>query len=472
MLTRDQIFIDGDWVRPSGTGTIEVENPTTQEPLGAVPASSPDDVDRAVRAARAALATWRHTEPAERAAHLRRLQAELSSRLDVVVDTIIDEMGAPRRIAQRIQAELPVSVIGQFADLAETHAFEERIGNSRVFSEPVGVVAAITPWNYPLHQLVVKVAAALAAGCTVVAKPSELSPYSSYLLADAVAAAGIPGGVFNLLPGEGPVVGEALVTHPGVDMVSLTGSTRAGKRVFALAAEQLKPVSLELGGKSASLVMDDADVLAAVKVTMANAYLNSGQTCTAWSRMLVHRDRYDEAVEVAEQLASGYTLGDPHDEKTKQGPLVSATQRDRVRDYIEGAQREGARLVAGGAEAPDGLDRGYFVRPTVFADVPRTSTLAREEVFGPVLAVLPFDDEDDGLALANDSLYGLAGAVWSADQDRAVALARRMETGSVDVNGGRYNPLAPFGGVKQSGIGREMGLYGLREFLEAKAVQL
>jgi aldehyde dehydrogenase (NAD+) len=329
------------------------------------------------------------------------------------------------------------------------------------------VVGAITPWNYPLHQIVAKVAAALAAGCPVVLKPSELTPLVAYLLADAADEAGVPPGVFNLVPGTGPVVGAAIAGHPDVDMVSFTGSTATGRAITHAAADRIARVALELGGKSANVILDDADLVKAVKVGVGNAFLNSGQTCTAWTRMLVHRSRYDEAVELAATAARGYRTGDPFDEATRLGPLVSAAQRDRVRGFIERAE---ARLVAGGldAEVPD---RGWFVAPTVFADVDPDSELAQEEIFGPVLSIIPFRDDDEAVAIANNSRYGLAGGVWGSEE-RALTVARRMRTGAVDVNGGAFNPLAPFGGYKQSGVGRELGPYGLAEFQQVKAIQL
>jgi acyl-CoA reductase-like NAD-dependent aldehyde dehydrogenase len=350
--------------------------------------------------------------------------------------------------------------------------FEERIGNSLVVREPVGVVGAISPWNYPLHQIVAKVAPALAAGCTVVLKPSEVAPLSAFLLAEVVEAAGLPPGVFNLVCGTGAVVGEALAAHPEVDMVSFTGSTRAGRRVSELASPTVKRVALELGGKSASIVVEDADLAKAVRSTVSSCFLNSGQTCTALTRLLVPRSRQAEAVKLAADIAEGFTVGDPFGGEAKLGPLVSAPQRDRVREYIGQGMREGAELMVGGPEPPPGLDRGYYVRPTVFDNVLPGMTIAREEIFGPVLSVLTYEDEDDAVRIANGTRYGLAGAVWSADGRRAEAIARRLRAGQVDINGGRFNPMAPFGGYKQSGHGRELGRYGLEAFLEVKSLQL
>jgi aldehyde dehydrogenase (NAD+) len=371
-----------------------------------------------------------------------------------------------------VQTALPVAVAGSYAELLGSYDFDERVGNSLVTREPVGVVGAITPWNYPLHQVVTKVAAALAAGCTVVLKPSEVAPLSAYVLAEIAQAAGLPAGVFNVVTGTGPVAGEALAAHPDVDMVSFTGSTRAGRRVSEVAAGTVKRVALELGGKSANVLLPDADLVKAVKVGLANCFVNAGQTCTAWTRMLVPAQRHDEVVSLAVSGAAGYTVGDPLAEGTRIGPLAFAGQRDRVRGYIDRGVAEGGTVAFGGSEPPDGLDRGYFVRPTVFAGVRPDATIAQEEIFGPVLSVIPYADVDEAVEIANGTPYGLAGAVWSADQDAAVAVARRLRTGQVDVNGGRFNPLAPFGGYKQSGNGRELGRYGLEEFLEVKAIQL
>jgi acyl-CoA reductase-like NAD-dependent aldehyde dehydrogenase len=336
----------------------------------------------------------------------------------------------------------------------------------------VGVVGCITPWNYPLHQTVAKVAPALAAGCTVVLKPSEVAPLNAFILAEIVHEVGLPAGVFNLVSGYGPVVGEAIAAHPDVDMVSFTGSTRAGKRVAEVAAQTVKRVALELGGKSANVILDDADLERAVTAGVNNAFLNSGQTCTAWTRMLVPRAKQDDAVRIAASVAESLTPGDPFGDTAKLGPLVSDAQRERVRGYIRKGIEEGARLVTGGDDAPEGLDTGYYVRPTVFADVRSDMTIAREEIFGPVLSILPYDDEDDAVRIANDTIYGLAGGVWSGDAERAKALARRLRTGQVDINGGGFNFMAPFGGYKQSGLGRELGRYGLEEFLETKSLQL
>ncbi|MFI7597240.1 aldehyde dehydrogenase family protein [Actinoplanes sp. NPDC049681] len=463
-MNRDRLYIGGRWVAPSSDETIAVENPATEEILGHVPAGTAGDVDRAVAAARAAFDGWAATSMAERGAVLGKLHEALSARAADIARTVGLELGTPIKIAKAVQAGLPLAVLRGYADLAAQPVREETIGNSLVVREPVGVVGAITPWNYPLHQVVAKVAAALAAGCTVVLKPSELTPLTAYLLFDAADEAGLPEGVLNLVPGTGPVVGAAIAGHPDVDMVSFTGSTATGRAISHAAADRIARVALELGGKSANVILEDADVTKAVKVGVGNAFLNSGQTCTAWTRMLVHRSHYDTAVELAGSVAQAFVTGDPFDEATRLGPLVSAAQRERVRGFIE---RADARLVAGAAPVPE---KGYFVAPTVFADVDPDSELAQEEIFGPVLSIIPFDDDDHAVRIANNSRYGLAGGVWGSPE-RALAVARRMRTGAVDVNGGAFNPLAPFGGYKQSGIGRELGVHGLEEFQQTKAIQ-
>jgi betaine-aldehyde dehydrogenase len=472
MPKRDKFFIGGQWVAPSAKETIDVHNAGTGEVMGKVPAGTERDIDAAVAAAHAALQAWSQTPAEKRAEYLQKISDGLKARADELAKTIAQEVGMPIKLAGRIQAGLPIANFANYAKIAREFKYEERVGNSLVVKDPVGVVGAITPWNYPLHQIALKVAPALAAGCTVVLKPSEIAPFNAFILAEVVEAAGLPKGVFNLVTGFGPVVGEALVKHPKVDMISFTGSTRAGKRISEVAAQQVKRVALELGGKSASVILEDADLAAAVKGTVNGCFLNSGQTCTALTRMLVPASKYEEAAKLAAEAARGFTLGDPLAETTRLGPLSSQMQLERVRSYIRKGLEEGAELVAGGADAPEGVPGGYFVKPTVFGRVKNSMTIAQEEIFGPVLSIIPYKDEDEAVRIANDSPYGLAGAVWSKDDARAQAVARRIRAGQIDVNGGAFNMNAPFGGFKQSGHGREAGVYGLEEFLELKSLQL
>ncbi len=472
MQMRDKLFIGGQWVAPSAKETIDVHSAGTGEVMGKVPAGGEKDIDAAAKAAHAALDGWSQTPAEKRAELLQKISDGLKARADEIAKTIAQEVGMPIKLAGRIQAGLPIANFANYARIAREFKFEERVGNSVVVKDPVGVVGAITPWNYPLHQIALKVAPALAAGCTVVLKPSEVAPFNAFILAEVIEAAGLPKGVFNLVTGLGPVVGEALVKHPRVDMISFTGSTRAGKRISEVAAQQVKRVALELGGKSASVILEDADLAAAVKGTVNGCYLNSGQTCTALTRMLVPASKYDEAAKLAVEAAKGFTLGDPLQETTRLGPLSSQAQLERVRTYIKKGVDEGAELLTGGADKPEGVPGGYFVKPTIFGKVKNSMTIAQEEIFGPVLSIIPYKDEDEAVRIANDSPYGLAGAVWSKDDARAQKVARRIRAGQIDVNGGAFNMNAPFGGFKQSGHGREAGVYGLEEFLEYKSLQL
>jgi betaine-aldehyde dehydrogenase len=472
-MNTTQLYVGGAWIESASAARIDVVNPATEEVIGQVPAGDAADVDKAVAAAKAAFPSWSELAPKERADFLQAAADALAARGDELGELISRDMGMPLAFSKMIQAGLPTFNMAHFAELARTFDVDgEELGNSLIVREPVGVVGCITPWNYPLHQVVLKVGAALAAGCTVVVKPSEVAPLSAYLLAEVFDGVDLPAGVFNLVSGTGEVVGEALVVHPDVDMISFTGSTRAGKRVSELASATVKPVALELGGKSPNVILDDADLEAAVTDGVAKCFLNSGQTCSALTRMLVPRDRLAEAEQIAGAVADAFTPGDPFEESTRLGPLVSETQRDRVRGYIEKGVAEGARLVTGGAEAPEGLEKGYFVRPTVFSDVASDMVIAQEEIFGPVLSIIPYEDEEDAVRIANDSIYGLAGGVWSGDEERAKRVARRIRTGQVEINGGAFNPLAPFGGYKQSGHGRELGRFAVEEFLQVKSLQL
>ncbi|MFI9274501.1 aldehyde dehydrogenase family protein [Kitasatospora sp. NPDC052896] len=464
-------YIDGAW-RPSlGDGVLEVVNPATEEVIATVPAGTAADVDAAVRAARAAARAWGATTREQRLVLLTRLCEELEAARTEIAGTISAELGSPISFATTVQAGLPITVARSYLPILAEYPFVEQVKNSTVLAEPAGVVGAITPWNYPLHQIVAKVVPALAAGCPVVLKPAEDTPLTARLFARAMHTAGFPVGVFNLVTGVGEVAGAALAEHPEVDLVSFTGSTAVGRAIAETAGRGIKRVALELGGKSANVVLPGADLARAVNVNLANVMANAGQTCSAWTRLLVHRDDYQEAVRLAVEAADKYVPGDPADPQTRLGPVVSAKQRERVRGYLRSAVEQGARIVVGGPEAPAGRSLGYYVRPTVLADVTPEMTVAQEEIFGPVLSILAYHDEEHALEIANGTVYGLAGGVWAADRETAVAFARRMDTGQVDINGGRYNPLAPFGGYKASGVGRELGRHGLAEYLQPKSLQ-
>jgi aldehyde dehydrogenase (NAD+) len=467
---RNELFIDGAWTSPSGSSTMPVDNPTTEDVMGHIPEGDAQDVDRAVKAAAAALDGWSQVPAEERAAYCAQIAAKLGERQTELAELVTGELGMPINWSTMIQAGLPQLTFGSMPDVLGQVALEEEVGNALVVREPRGVVAAITPWNYPLHQIALKLAPALTAGNTVVLKPSEVVPLNAFLLFEVIEEVGLPAGVVNLVTGTGPVVGQALAEHPLVDMITFTGSTGTGKRLGEVAARQVKRIALELGGKSANIILDDADLETAVGAGVFNCYLNSSQTCIAQTRMLVPESLLSQATDLAVTNAQAQVVGDPMAEGTTLGPLVSAAQRDRVRNYIDKGVAEGATLAVGGTEAPDGLDKGYFVQPTVFTDVSNDMTIAQEEIFGPVLSIIPYRDDEHAVQIANDSQYGLSGAVWSGDQDRAMGIARRIRTGQIEVNGGSFNPMAPFGGYKQSGHGREAGKYGLDEFFELKAI--
>lgn len=463
-------FIAGRWEQPTGESWIAVENPATGQGVGSVPVGTRQDVDRAVTAARDALDRWSATSVECRAQLLDRVAELLEQRQEQIAQIVMAELGAPIRLARALHAALPVRDVQETARVLRGMTFEAEVGNSRVFSVPAGVVGAITPWNYPVHQVATKIIPAIAAGCTVVLKLSELAPLSGLLFARTIQDAGLPDGVLNVVNGDG-AVGQAIVEHPGIDMVSFTGSEDTGRAVAQRAAASIKRVALELGGKSANIILDDADLAAAVKVGVANCFLNSGQSCNALTRMLVPIDALDDAEQIASAAAAKYVPGDPADEKTRIGPVISAVQRDKVVRAVELGLAEGAKLLTGGVEPPSGALTGHYVRPTVFSRVSQDASLAQEEIFGPVLSIIGYEDELDAIDIANNSRFGLGGAVWSASADRASRVARRIRTGQVDINGGAFNPAAPFGGTKNSGYGRELGSAGISEFLDHQSLQ-
>lgn len=469
-ITYPAHYIGGQWVKAQSTDKLPVHDSSTEALMATVPAGTVAEAQAAVIAARAAFDSWSALPLETRAAFLDKVAAGIKARTDELALAIAREVGMPLKMARAVQVGGPAWHWGNFAKVARNFEWEKKVGNSLVVREPIGVVGCITPWNFPLSQITLKIAPALVAGCTVVLKPSEIAPVNAMILAEIIHEAGLPPGVFNLVNGLGPVVGEVFATHPEVDMVSFTGSTRAGKRVAELASQTVKRVALELGGKSASVILDDANLDAAVKGTVSACMLNSGQTCSAHTRMLVPADRYQEVRALAQAAIARFPIGPSLDEASKLGPLVSAAQRDRVMAFIRTGIAEGADVIAGG-DKPPAFSTGYFVEPTVLGIKP-TDTLAQEEIFGPVLVVIPYRDEEEAVAIANNTIYGLGGAVWAGTDERAISVARRMRTGQVDINGGPFNGQAPFGGYKQSGNGRENGVYGFEEFLEFKALQL
>jgi len=474
MRVHSNLYIGGEWVPTTSSDVIEVVNPATEQVIATVPAASTTDADAAVSAAREAFPAWSRRPTDERVDYVERIAAAMAERSEEIAALVSDEQGMPMANARRVQAGLPISVMQSYVEIGRDHAAAEpeRIGHSIVVEEPIGVCTFITPWNYPLHQIVGKVAPALVAGCTMIVKPSSETPLNAFLLAEIMHEVGLPAGVFNLVTGAGRTVGEALCVHPEVDMISITGSTEAGARIAELGAPTVKRICQELGGKSANVILDGADLAKAVPAGVTGMMLNCGQTCTALTRMIVPRSAQDEVVDLAVATLDSLSMGDPTDDDNFLGPVVSASQKSTVQDYIRTGIDEGARLVAGGPDDPEGYDTGFYVRPTIFADVDNSMVIAQEEIFGPVLCIVPVDSEEEAIAVANDSPYGLSGAVWADTDDHAVAVARRIQTGQVMVNGGRFNALAPFGGYKTSGNGRELGRSGLDEFLEKKAIQL
>jgi len=462
-------YINGQWRKAQAGETLSVHDSSTEEVMATVPVGTAAEAGEAVLAARQAFEAWSGLPVETRAAYLDKIAAGIKARTEDLALAIAREVGMPLKMARAVQVGGPAWHWANFAKVARNFEWEKKVGNSLVVREAVGVVGCITPWNFPLSQITLKIAPAMAAGCTVVLKPSEIAPVNAMILAEIIHDAGVPAGVFNLVNGTGPVVGEVLATHPQVDMVSFTGSTGAGKRVSELASQSVKRVTLELGGKSASVILDDANFEAAVKGTVSACMLNSGQTCSAHTRMLVPASRYEEVRALAQAAVARFNIGPSLDEASKLGPLVSAAQRDRVLNFIRIGIAEGADVIAGGPDAP-ASGKGYFVQPTVLG-IKASDTLAQEEIFGPVLVVIPYQDEEDAVTIANNTIYGLGGAVWSASDEHAVKVARRIRTGQIDINGGPFNGSAPFGGYKQSGNGRENGIYGFEEFLEFKAMQ-
>ena len=471
MMRRDSLYIDGEWVDATGDGVIEVVNPATEEVIGSVPVGSQADVDAAVTAARAAFPAWRSTTCEERIAALNALSAAIKENTEELAQTITAEVGTPIGYSRMAMVGTPRVVARSYAKMLETFEWEVEVRNSLIVKEPIGVCAFITPWNFPLHQIIGKVAPALAAGCTMVLKPSKEAPLNAFLLADIIDEMDLPDGVFNLVSGHGSDIGEYMSSHHDIDMVSFTGSTGAGVRVSQAAAPTVKRVTLELGGKSANVALDDADPQLVGKMAIGACYQNSGQTCSALTRLIIPESMNDEVCEVISGRIARYTAGDPLDDATRCGPMVSARQQASVSEFIQSGLDEGANLIVGGLGMPDGLDSGFYVKPTVFADVTPDMAIWQEEIFGPVLVITTYESEEEALALANDSIYGLSGGVWSADAERAMAFARGMQTGQVSINGGPFNISAPFGGYKMSGNGRELGLHGLEEFLEIKSIQ-
>ena len=465
-----EIYVNGSWVSPFGKDVIDVVNPCNEEVIARVTMANEKDVDNAVKSAREAFPAWSKTSVAERSALMIKLSKALAARQDEIGDTIAREMGMPAPLARMIQAGLPIAALDSFVSILNDYQFEYPMGRTTIVKEAIGVCGFITPWNYPLHQIMGKVAPAIAAGCTMVVKPSQIAPLNSYILAEIMDEIGMPPGVFNLVVGAGSNVGHALASHPDVDMVSLTGSTSSGVKVMQAAANTIKRVTLELGGKSPNVLLEDADFNTAVMKGVYGAFLNSGQTCIALSRMIVPADRQKEVAEMAANTVKTMKMGDAFAEGMYLGPMVDGNQQKSVRGYIEAGIREGATLVIGGPEQPEGLDKGYYVKPTVFADVKQEMTIAREEIFGPVLVIMPYKTEEEAIEIANGTVYGLSGSVWSGDIERARRVAKEIRSGQVFVNGGDFDINAPAGGYKQSGIGRERSKYGLEEYLEIKAL--
>ncbi|MDB5876435.1 MAG: aldehyde dehydrogenase family protein [Ramlibacter sp.] len=469
MKVQSSIFIGGQWVASTGTESIPVVNPATEETIATAPAGTAEDVDRAAKAAAASFLAWSQSSLAERTAIMDKAAGGLAGRAEEISAFIAAEIGKPITLA-RGEVNAVVGGLRQIGADLPTIQWEETIGNAVIVREPIGVVGAITAWNAPLLEVFVKACAAMAAGCTVVLKPSEFSPFTAFMLAEVFDEVGLPAGVLNVVSGTGPVVGEAIATHPLIDMVSITGSLRAGKRVMELAAQSLKRVALELGGKSPNIIFADADLERAVNDGVDDCLRSAGQVCAGLTRMIVPVELMDQVAQLAKARAESYVIGDPAKDSTTLGPVANASQHARVREYIRLGLSEGATAVTGGEELPDGIERGYFIRPTVFSHANNDMRIAQEEIFGPVLTIIPFHSDEEAIEIANGTVYGLGAAVWSGDPERARAVASRLRAGRVRINGGAVNRSAPHGGFKQSGVGREGGRFGIEEFLDLKAM--
>ena len=465
-----KFYIDGAWVDPVKPKALDVINPATEEPMGTISVGSPADVNKAVAAAKRAFPGFSQTSRKERIEIFEAILAGLAKRHDDIAHAISQEMGAPLLFAKADQASSGPQHFAAALEVLKNYEFESTLGTSRIRHEAIGVCALITPWNWPINQVAVKVAPALAAGCTMILKPSEVAPFDACILAEILDEVGLPAGVFNLVNGDGPNVGAPLTSHPDVDMVSFTGSTQAGRAISKAAADTIKRVSLELGGKSANIIFDDADLQKAVSRGVKSCFGNSGQSCNAPTRMLVPKEQYAQAVEIARATAEKIKVGDPNDESSRLGPVASEAQYNKIQELIEQGIKEGAEVVAGGLGRPDGLNKGFYVRPTIFAGVNNDMTIAREEIFGPVLCMIPYEDEEEAVAIANDTPYGLSNYLSTGDEERAYRVASQLRSGMVHINGAGLDSQAPFGGYKQSGNGREWGAYGLEEFLEVKSV--